>query len=525
MQTVTQPVHTQYDSFDVPEAQVHSSILQAERLLKSKAKITSYYYIIARTLTEVVGVESKDALLLLDAAEWRLIQVITNLATISARARAKHNTKATKPVDLYRRYSTALRTIMGRQGAYARDAQETLMELYLEQTQSENELENPAYLDGYTGDPIAPEDVDIKVPDMANLPLQAQAHTAAADLGWDNDTFNQFVAAQSGGFEETDEEIADDDRGYVPPTLTQDYVIDAALQAESWKYVSAFNMARSEIFARMNMNTKVEKMFNFDKRDINPNRYQLFRELFSATPAFMDMVECVARIAEEDAITGAAVFLKVEGDYGVTLENITDIRVHEEAYSFLVDFLEMNGESIAELVHDSVPSPMSETEVAPMIELLEMGTQSELMRIMPKYDVNPTLTSSWNIAYTNAMSVGATMDEAQSSAWSAWRVVMSPAGELAYNVTLASTNNRKSAMAAFWKKCGPEVPRPRSKVTGIQANGSGLTLDSGRIISWSVAIMKVKGNEIDLSGDIRTRLADTLAGMNFGTQFVALLRQ
>lgn len=560
--------NTQYDSFDVPAVEPHPAIQQAQNFLKSNGKITSYFYTISKTLGEAVGMnkdQKKDALLLLDAAELRLIGVVSDLEKASALARKK-NSKAVKPVDLYRRYSDTLRAIMKRNGAYARDAQDQLTSLYLEQAQSDNELENPFYINSYTGEK-EPEEIDerkveISVPELKQLPVMSQIQT---DLGWNDEIFDAFVKAQIGGYdEEEEEELPEEDRGYVPPTLTPDFIILSWLQAESWKAIGAFNAEKSVVTSKMKknvasfrtaMNTcyavvtnpassselvdityKMISSYKDEAMAYRNNWNEEFMKLFRPSLAFREMIECIRQIAGQDLVTGAAVYVKVAGDYGLNHEDIQHISVRSDAYSTLVEFLDMYEDDIEELLHDSPTTLMSESNARPLIDLLEKGTfgfetvdengtehvEGAMEHIMPRLDADPSRTASWNIGYTKAIIDGATLDEATDAGWVAWRKTMSPEGETAYNAELKVTSNRAKAMKIFWSVCPKEVPRPLDKITGILPNG--VTLRSGRTISWTVACMKVRGNELDLPKPTKIRLADTLAGLKYGPQLVALLR-
>jgi hypothetical protein len=136
---------------DVPAFQEHQYILQARKFIQSGADPLNYYAAVAQSLPTLKGtVEAQTALNLLEDIEMALINLVFDKLNAGAIERKNGNTKAEKPVELYRKYAPALRAIMQRGGEFAYLAQDVLTEVYLEQTQSNGDLETPDYQDSYT---------------------------------------------------------------------------------------------------------------------------------------------------------------------------------------------------------------------------------------------------------------------------------------------------------------------------------------------------------------------------------------
>ena len=87
---------------------------------------------------------------------------------------------------------------------------------------------------------------------------------------------------------------------------------------------------------------------------------------------------------------------------------------------------------------------------------------------------------------------------------------------------VAANEPRNKAMAAFWGKCGREVPRPQSKIKTIAGDGSGLVLEDGRRISWAVAKIKARANEFNFGAN-KAKLIAKLTELKIGLDFVKII--
>ena len=76
------------------------------------------------------------------------------------------------------------------------------------------------------------------------------------------------------------------------------------------------------------------------------------------------------------------------------------------------------------------------------------------------------------------------------------------------------------AQAIFWSIAN------KPKVIGVLADKTGLRISDGktvRTISWYIASLKVKNNELRFDGDERARLKAKLAQLGIGKQLIPLL--
>lgn len=87
---------------------------------------------------------------------------------------------------------------------------------------------------------------------------------------------------------------------------------------------------------------------------------------------------------------------------------------------------------------------------------------------------------------------------------------MSPAGAKAYAAAWANAPHKSPAWRAFWQKCRPDVPRPQEHIKAIRGNYSGLVLNSGRVIDWNIAAMKLRNNELVITPEQKEKLRTML---------------
>ena len=146
----------------------------------------------------------------------------------------------------------------------------------------------------------------------------------------------------------------------------------------------------------------------------------------------------------------------------------------------------------------------------------------QIAATMPTVSHNPVQTASWNIGFMKAVMAGADWRQAEDAAWAEWRMAMDEKAAAAYVDVFDRTGNRKQAMAAFWRACPRNIPRPQEKIKSIHG-ATGLTLESGRVINWYVAKLKISNGELDLGGDVKPRLAAKLTELNCGAEIVPLL--
>jgi hypothetical protein len=590
---------------DTPSFTEHPFIRQARAFMKGKSHPVTYYAAVRQALPQVKGVEERAAMRLLVDIELALINAVQEEFNACNQERGEGNSRATKPADLYRRYHDALRMIVDRNRAITRiHAQNLLQDLYLEQTLSENDLQNPDYIDPYTGEytyetvqefeKAIPEKHEPGIEELIKyigMAPDVEAETTSTaisnghketlewgmqvkdDLGWDDETMEAFINAQMDGFDAESDDIPlldDDVDPYTPPTLIPN---DLVLDRELWYSVNeerwAFNRARSRVFEQMQKDSaarrKWRKRFGEMKHDTPLRRHwwklywQLrkapgkswhanFRGRFTQAEEFEKMITAIHDVAREDVVTAAAIYLSLAGDYGLMEGDVAHIRglyqlpeqyykpeqISPGAYVPLVSFASEWEDDLLGLGQDAL-SPASETNphsyqdvLMDMITVDENGdiviNPAPMRAVLPRYDHNPINTASWNIGFARAAMAKTTWKQAEDAGWAEWRREMSVQAAAEYDRVYKETQDRKKAMAAFWRACPREVPRPQDHIKAIRRDMTGLVLANGREISWNVAAMKIRNDELFLTPDIKERLLKKLQELKRGQAIWSLLK-
>jgi hypothetical protein len=484
---------------DVTTVQKPQAIIQFENFLKGAANPVSYLTTAHEALPTLFATVWKDeAVELIERVEMHLVQTAMADLDKAQEAYAMNDTKQVKPAELYRRYAKSLRAI--KEGGVNEDtrmlAHETLTDLFLSQSLPASELEAPDYIDPYTGEVQEDDEFDFQISSIADImakfetvsPSQEELYQRAMqlkkELNWTQDTVNQFVAAQS-SFDATESD--DDwreDRGYIPPTGEQGLTVDRSAFVAAATPMAEFSHWRTETF---------EKMKN------NGTNGQTWKVAFLAhkedSAEVANLVNTIAEIANSyDVTTAAAIAMKVMGEYGLTEEDLDGIggfTINGVFYE-LNDYIEEWGDDVLEIMQDGMPASIPTSD----IDKMDQETQAQLAELLPEKHHNPMQTRSFILAYIQAISEGAELGAAENHAIAAWREAMNPAGAKAYQAAWEASRSKSVAWRAFWKKCGPDVPRPQDHIKAIRGNFSGLVLSSGRKIDWNITALKLKNDEL-----------------------------
>jgi len=526
----------------------------------------SFHDYLARliALTNPFATEAKYALL---GLEHKVIDDAFLLLAQAELPKEKQLSTTPKPVEVYRRFASVLRQIGMTSRVWGMDAIRTLREIYLAQTQPDGELETPFWTDGMTGE-TDPEFATTAqdIPDKHVLSPEGGVLAAVTEmlatveetarfkkpivvsewqtwcvrrskelqeeLSWDDKTRWEWVEAQgaasgSGEIEELDDPL--DDRGYVPPTLTKDLIsegddrtIDTSCFFPLSETMRAFNQARKHIFAQM------------AKDEIpGPKWKPTFQTRLRETDEFTQMVSAIQQTADNyGAKEAVAVYLRVAGDYGL-LSGKDDVAIdyigrnYDDVSGIILDphksiasitsfgeFLAEYENDISELMTDG-SFTVRETEES-MVDDFVAETKNIISKRYPSNDHNALNTSSWNIAYQNAIASGASFPDAEAKAWETWRYSMSFFAAKEYDRVMKIERNRTKAMAAFWRFAPPSVPRPQDAIVSV--NKDGLNLKK-RSVTWGIAKLKLTKDELQLNPETALRLHDILKSKGWGADF------
>jgi hypothetical protein len=592
---------------DIPHFQKHQFILQAERFIQAGTNPVMYYDAVRKSLPMVPGVEHAIALRLLTTIELALINTAAEELAKANGERKDGNTKATKPRELYVKYAPSLEAIIERgkldpMQVYRKvrdaapeekrasimppvhkepiwtttavQAKSVLHELYCSTSLSEGDLTNPDWIDPYTKeteiqandasdyfDQLVQHDTNVspigaffkmiewdtqhKATDTPVVaPMSAWekevrqiAESCRETLKWTAQQVQQFIQAQLGGYDaESDDIVPPDDPTdpYTPPTLLpNELVLNKELWWSARDAVNAFHRARGAIFARM------------QEKGVKPRDWHAtFRSLLVKDLGYKELLATIEKVASEDIVTAAAIYLSLAADYGLLPEDVQGIHglqvnSAEQVKVGLLEFANAWEDDLLNLTQDAL-SPTSETSPHsfpdPFLDSIVQDNDGKLWivmdapvrKYMPHLHPNPVRTAAYNIGYTLAAMAGATFPQAEAAGMKMWREEMDSNAAKAYDRVFAETKSPRAAMAAFWKACDPIVPRPQEKVTGILPNKSGLRLASGREINWGLVTLKIRRNEIDFTdddgNDRRARLLAKLQELNIGKPAWDLLK-
>jgi hypothetical protein len=360
---------------DVSPVLSHQTCEQVRRLLASDTPMVGFYAngIIDALRALATTVYKTDAMVLIENINARIVD----------QAYSALQSKAEKPAMIYRKYAPVLRMIVAEGGADADNARQVLADLYLEQTLPSNELETPDYVDGYTGEEI-PED-EYEVSGVGNLldsvkELEQSSNIAAADLGWNEETRKQFIAAQLGFNADADNiAITDDDRGYTPPIFMDktDYMDDD--EYELRRFITWYNQLRARLIARMKKDgVPASEWSNEWKLRLQPHTSPILRRL---------------ELIDDDE----------EWQTDMLAKCMRGLKLDAR-------------DEIEQVEYDE---PRSQEEPDP--NMIDPGFMDELAATCPSNARNPIETAAFNTAYVMAVAGGATLKEAQDIAWKKWR--------------------------------------------------------------------------------------------------------
>ena len=485
------------------------TIIQFETFLKGAANPVTYLATAHKVLPTLHGTAWEErADELQEQVEMLLIQKVAAELEAAQNAYAIHDTKQVKPVEIYRRYAKSLREI-GDRGVNEDTrmiAGDMLTELFLAQSLPAGELETPDYIDSYTGEPVEDDEFDFQIGSIADImakfetvsPVQEETYRRAMqlkqELGWDQDTVNQFVAAQSSFDAREMAEEWQEDRGYAPPTGEQGLTVDRSAFVVASPLMANFSRWRTETFEDMK------------RRGVKSRNWKAtFLARKASSDEVIDLINGIAEVANSyDITTATAVAMRVMGEYGLTEEDFSNIGgfTPNGVFYELNDYIEEWGDDVLEIMQDGMPASIPTSD----IDMVDEATQKQLAALLPEKHHNPMQTRSFILAYIEAIGTGAQLGAAENHAIAVWREAMSPAGAKAYNEAWERTHVKSTAWRAFWKHCGPDVPRPQEHVKAIQGNFRGLVLSSGRKIDWRIAEIKLKNDELELTPEQKTKL-------------------
>jgi hypothetical protein len=536
---------------DTSPVQEAIQVIQARNFLKGDAHPHTYYSVVHANHQQFPMPE------IITAIEYKYIRLVGE-ELVKASQELKTNSKAEKPVEMWRRYNEDLRLIFNRGQETSIIAHGILTDLYLEQSQSEDSLASPEYKDSYTGREIPSDKVLVEeemlseeldetirgiqgmqgekkqaalallqailklntTPKEPKLPVSDfhrevndWATRAAIELGWTPEQRAAFIKAQTAFDQDSDGDIEPENTDHDMPE-EQDFQINTTVWQDVGSIVGWFNKNRNAILDASHSQMEAEANF---MTWLKKGRIKF-------------MVDALAKAAQEDVTTAAIAAMRMITAYGINDNHLHRFDINDDlcfpnnelkgipapGYQTLYHFL---GEHYDDLLDfTQTPALGRVDEVAVMRDVAVEGYSfiHDMEMSLPEFHSNPKQTRSYIMAYVTAMQSQATIRQAEATAMRAWRQAMDEKASEAYDAVIEAKGTQSQAMAAFWRKCRREVPRPLTKIESIIGDKSGLILQGGRKVTWQIAKMKLQNKEIELDDDIKARLLKALQANNCG---------
>ena len=444
-----------------------------------------------------------------------------------------------KPADFYRSLIKPLRWIR-EQGV--EDALYLIREISLDQTLPYGELEAPAHVDQYTGEVDEYEEL-IPIRDNGGFTITPNLQHLMDRLNWSKEDAMAYVKAQEGfnaadgedeeWFEDRTTEIdkpmwmliSEDTRSENYGELRESSGIDAVFE-EVQKQVEAFFDTKCKTDFKETIKLKV------GESDVYRNFIANLQSMADHNSSPVDLCLIVAPLQGHQLVPGKAM-----GDVrlydGTSLrdyfaENIDEILenrassftaveadmrfVETFCNQFMQDYRAKAEEEYAEELKrvngkiskaDVFKHPdFAAAQLTALIELRDPVTRKEIVEV--DEDGNEkTIKQKTNLAIM--------------AGWEAYREALSPAGAAAYRST---KGDMKAKMKAFWRIFYQENPQ-KDKI--VKLTQKGVTLDSGREVSYYIATLKLKSNELDLTDEDKSRLKEILIKRRWGSQLARSL--
>lgn len=448
-----------------------------------------------------------------------------------------------RPADIYRRWMKPLRFIH----QYNYGVGSIIRDLELEQTMPYGELDSPHWVDGYTGE-VDPDAMLEKINFPASESDEESIFYSEAFDEEDEFTIEQYEERE---FEKPVWMQAQEDMQVSPSYF--DLVHEMRLERKALREcinrslterrecavkriameahrkqiappLVLLNAAR-EIVENRVLSTLGQEVYAKCNRLVWEERKQIFsdaREVVRKSPEAVGYLHGLQQMADrsESTVDIAVLFLSMQ--HGLCFEESDSRQVRLTGKGTLYEFIEDNEDELLE----NMNNPAGISEVSPSHEYIDEFCEETIQLYANTGDAD-LAKSRFNHpyfieGYIRAATVlrNVTKEKLITAGHENFRQRISPAGNRAYHKARLEGRDMKEAMRAFWRVVHqPERVRPR--ITAVR--DTGLVLDSGRAISFGVAVLKVQHNELELTQDDRVRLKDLLRLRNWGDALQAVL--
>ena len=472
--------------------------------------------------------------------------------------------KGIRPADIYRAYARPLRWLCNHGFQHLVGA--TLRRLLLDQTMPECELDNPDWIEPYSGD-LDPEPVE-----YINIRVKGDVDEVEAQSAMSSESFNS-----EDGLDVDDATLSQAEKAWAEID-TDEIVKDFGWQSEITVTEHLPDLRRAMGAVTRNLRTDLDvlataaKMADFDtleEQNAWISRRMRTKDSFKdfwlelkaqalGTEAQVELDKQI-RIAQanldkdpesielknrlHDLVTTQIFGAAPQDLTAVSLEFQNEMCYPEEMFDHiplvparggcinLGQWLNLFGEEMIESLLNRDPG-MSMAE--PPLEFIEQFVEETVEGLVTAQtdqtgkDITrtPVYLKAYYTAVLNSKDLVVDgRNVAVEAGWDAWREAKSPAGNRAYKAELKNGKPPKEAMRAFWSVVnGGQVRSIQlDRVVTIAGDKSGLVLASGRRVTWRIALMKHQQNELELDADTRQRLKAVLIKMGIGLEFARAL--
>jgi hypothetical protein len=442
-----------------------------------------------------------------------------------------------RPADIARSFIKPLRLIAKHGMGGGRIAGEILLEC----TMPENELLSPDWVDQYTGE------IDPEALEYANLNIKE-----VSDAGNELETLELQAEKSAEAFNSEDDlsfEPEEDTLSATRDPLWMEMQADLSPTDRLWdlKKQGAKRIRKCQ-FA---MTTGTQEQFlaseeakSFMKWMEWSGKHNIWRKVEKLVDG--KMVKLEERFTEGEAPQDLAViFLSLQNEMGFPEEYAEQIPIVSPVAPNLAGWLEIFGDEFLEqfsqinLNDTELHYDLSPQHIETSVEAIEAFTNESFDMIVKNSscasDKDITRRPEYIAAFFNTMINAKTVAKTEpdgryrnlavEAGWDAYRESVSHDGNLAYRYAIDHGKDNKEAMKAFWSlvnktKNSSQIVR-KDGVAKIMPDG--LILTSGRKVTWSIAALKAKNNELEFKEGEKDRIINALNKAGVGLNFVAAL--
>lgn len=457
--------------------------------------------------------------------------------------------------DLYRTYQRHLRFIVSNAGPCKSAAAKLLRRLYLLQTLPFGELENPDFVDGYTGEHL--ERLDHIIPDQRQISLMEaidemevhDCHVALKEISdwnaWlasrapyeDAETNQAFMQANLGWPGLEVEVLPLDDRGYQPEHIT---ALTEGQPDQDFRELLVSCSQETQAL-RNEIADAISRYGNADRQAPERIRRQVVTSM--AGIGFLQRLQYEINGGASPANV-ASLFLRFQHAYCFAGQRARRRGIHDDPpfgpnvhastvllpdNSTLEEFIDTFESELLDGVEAMGPASrdnMTEAEIRTECDYLF----KQYINAIEEYPVNPRHSRYWVEGFIMSVNAGAPLRRtsdgrtASDGAWDHWRMRLCPEGAKSYARALKNGATRTQAMRCFYlmaEKAGLKRPARPKRIKAVRKHG--LVLTNGKFVTWHIAGRIHNEEGFDLDVENKARLKEMLTSRNWGVAFAEVL--